>query len=82
MFGCGLERKFLRVDDGEIHGDYPSDMSIKLHLCSVLEASGSILVDIERYGIPQRIGWYSNRCLVYYVGMGRLLQRRISAFER
>ena len=29
----------------------PSDMYIKLHLCRVLEASGSILVDIERYGI-------------------------------
>ena len=29
----------------------PSDMYIKLHLCGVLEASGSILVDIERYGI-------------------------------
>ena len=29
----------------------PSDMYIKLHLCRALEASGSILVDIERYGI-------------------------------
>ena len=29
----------------------PSDMYIQLHLCRVLEASGSILVDIERYGI-------------------------------
>ena len=28
-----------------------SDMYIKLHLCRVLEASGSILVDIERYEI-------------------------------
>ena len=28
-----------------------SDMYIKLRLCRVLEASGSILVDIERYGI-------------------------------
>ena len=29
----------------------PSDMYIKLHLSRELEASGSILVDIERYGI-------------------------------
>ena len=28
-----------------------SDMYINLHLCRVLEASGSILVDIERYWI-------------------------------
>ena len=29
----------------------PSDMYIKMHLCKLLEASGSILVDIEGYGI-------------------------------
>ena len=29
----------------------PRDMYIKLHLCRALEASGSILVNIERFGI-------------------------------
>ena len=39
-------------------------MYIKLHLCRVLEASGSILVDIERYGICCIRSWQG----VMYIG--------------